>query len=714
MAAPDTDRVPDLRLHGFPLQGQPLTVEIRGPVAAPFAVRIDSLPAPTGACEPPSQALPEGAFAGSRAASDSTRRRVAHSLGHRVFAGSIDSSGVWRTPLEAAAAGTEILARGFASLAGDVRELDALELDILPPSSARRADDSVSADPSGVAQHARVELENRTDFVLDLGGWTLRDERGNVQVLMRGTRLSSRSSTFIACDAFDSVRPFVELVLSDDSGREIDRAVRAVAGSSSSSGSPSAQVGQASSGIHGLAPRPCDPSFEDLPDLDFLDSNCDGIDGTIARAIFVATTGTAYNPGTIDEPVSDVNLAIQIAAADPTKDHVYVSEGNYPGLVTLVDGVSVWGGYSAAHGWKRSNAYVTTFSVGGVVSGNKVGVIGSNIAHAITLGSVTITTSAAPANGHNYGIVLQNCPNVTLQGVTVVAGVGGTSSDGIAGASGHSAGSFGTNGGVPGGGSGGQGSGSTNWGGSGGAGGNYVGGWDGSPGGGPNGGAGGIHGGFFTNGGDGSPGGVGADGAAGVAGQNVGTVVNNLWVSNGDGGQGAQGQDGGGGGGGGGGGANLLFYGGGGGGGGGGGQGGFGGTGGTAGGSSFALFLAESHVSLQSCHLSAGGGRDGGQGGALGYWGAFTYGGDGGCSNATCGGRGGAGGDGGYGGGGAGGGGGDSYAVLVDPLSAVSSFQSTTLATSVHGAGGAGGTLFGHGHVGQNGHDGEAVLMKIL
>src|SRR5689334_3082185 len=48
----------------------------------------------------------------------------------------------------------------------------------------------------------------------------------------------------------------------------------------------------------------------DLPDDNFADTNCDGVDGDAARAIFVATSGADTNPGTMEMPMATINAAI--------------------------------------------------------------------------------------------------------------------------------------------------------------------------------------------------------------------------------------------------------------------------------------------------------------------------------------------------------------------------------------------------------------------
>ncbi|MCA9564846.1 MAG: hypothetical protein KC561_15220, partial [Myxococcales bacterium] len=50
----------------------------------------------------------------------------------------------------------------------------------------------------------------------------------------------------------------------------------------------------------------------DYPDVDGIDSNCDGIDGEVSRGVFVATTGSdAIGDGTINNPFATISRALQ-------------------------------------------------------------------------------------------------------------------------------------------------------------------------------------------------------------------------------------------------------------------------------------------------------------------------------------------------------------------------------------------------------------------
>jgi len=458
----------------------------------------------------------------------------------------------------------------------------------------------------------------------------------------------------------------------------------------------------------GQGATPCNLR-EDVPDLAFADTNCDGIDGDRRRAVFVATSGAPGNPGTMELPLDSVQAAIELAALDPNRDHVYVSEGTYAGRIDLLDGVSVWGGYSAANGWQRSDAH-TTVLTGGALGGSLVGVLGANLTQPVVLGGLRITTADAPDGGHNYGVLLQFSDDVRLEGVEIVAGAGGAGLTGNAGTNGAN-GSQGRDGSGSTGGAGGSGAFS---GGRGGDGGTILGGDDGAKGGGTGGGAGGDGGPFGTNASDGGNGADGTAGAAGGISANLGQVLGGLWVPQGDGSSGSTGGTGRGGGGGGGGGYVPFHHGGGGGGGGGGGYGGTGGAGGKTGGSSFALFLATSHVALEGCALTAGQGGGGGTGGRGGNRGRYGGGGSRAIpDNATTGGFGGRGGYGGAGGGGGGGRGGNSYALLVDAQSSYA-LLSALLANSPAGDGGGGGAVDTGGHAGPSGLPGEAVLVREM
>ncbi|HMJ10347.1 MAG TPA: hypothetical protein VK524_03020 [Polyangiaceae bacterium] len=98
----------------------------------------------------------------------------------------------------------------------------------------------------------------------------------------------------------------------------------------------------------------------DLPDPDFRDSNCDGIDGDSSHAVFVATTGADTASGELYTPVKTLARALSLARADAglaVRD-IYVCDGTYPESIEIgAAGVHIYGGFDCAKGWARSHRH---------------------------------------------------------------------------------------------------------------------------------------------------------------------------------------------------------------------------------------------------------------------------------------------------------------------------------------------------------------------
>ena len=459
------------------------------------------------------------------------------------------------------------------------------------------------------------------------------------------------------------------------------------------------------------------PGAADKPDLAFEDTNCDGIDGTAASAVFVATGGSDAATGTKGNPLQTINAAITKASAEG-KD-VYVAGGTYNEILALADNVGVYGRYAPFSG-ARSNAETTT------VNGSPQAALADGDT-AVTLQSLTLSGSALGGAGQSaYGVRAINGSSVVLEGVRAEAGNGTTGvqpgavappapgNDGFTGTPG-TCGSSGRK-------AGGSGGALAIAGGPGGASGysfiqTGLDGTGGTPSGTSPGGVGGSGG--TANGAVGGPGSKGGNGVIGTvpgaAGSSPDFTTANAGAtwSGAAGGSGGVGQNGAGGAGGGGGASgwgtdpSLDAHGGGGGGGGGGGLGGTGGTGGGPGGGSFAVYAFDSSVVVTASQLVAANGGGGGNGvtgsnGSAGGQGAP------GASGVTCagvsGGKGGNGGNGGTGapgGPGGGGTGGPSVALMTAGTGSyvLRSTQTTTGSAGSGGSRGGGGTPAGSGAV---------------
>jgi hypothetical protein len=455
---------------------------------------------------------------------------------------------------------------------------------------------------------------------------------------------------------------------------------------------------------------PCEPTDpNDVPDDDFQDTNCDGVDGIATAGLFVdPEVGDDSNLGTSSSPLKTITQAVALLRNNsrPSITALYLARGTYnEGQLVLNVPVSLYGGYTGRGNWQRQADHVTH------LDGGPVGLLVQNLSNdaGIILERLVVTSANAPTPGApSIALHVINSQGIRLRFDSFVAGLGAQGDTGIQGpggfdggvggpgtnAMGTMQGSSGAGGailcqGIDHGGGAGRNGGVENRGGDG-AGGKP------SPLGG-SGGTGGDAGGPVMRGpnrydctadfgSDGLPGSGGDGGMPGDGGSGMGVINGLTWVTNQGGSPGTVGQNGTGGGGGGAGGGctaetnnNITgAAGGGSGGGGGGGCGGGAGGGGGGGGASIAVLLINSNVALEGSTVlrTRGGGRGGtgGEGGPGGFGGPGGAGGDGGyVGNPTYtsyggnGGAGGQGGTGGPGGPGGGGGGGPSVGVWCGP-----------------------------------------------
>jgi hypothetical protein len=189
----------------------------------------------------------------------------------------------------------------------------------------------------------------------------------------------------------------------------------------------------------------CVPSAGlDVPDRDFIDSNCDGIDGDVASSLFVATNGSDSSDGTIDSPFKTVQHAIETAAQQGVA-HILISAGTYSELLTFpadVSGIHLHGGYNRESGWSRSTSNIVTFASGGVRS------LTAERISDCSLNLLRFVSADAAADDSSIAVVLKEVDGVDLWKVDIVAGNGGTGSDGTTPTTARQPGDDGTTGGI--------------------------------------------------------------------------------------------------------------------------------------------------------------------------------------------------------------------------------------------------------------------------
>lgn len=176
----------------------------------------------------------------------------------------------------------------------------------------------------------------------------------------------------------------------------------------------------------------CQPiDTTDTPDAAFVDANCDGIDGDIARAIFVSVAFGGNIPGcglSPDTPCASINYGIQ-RASESGRDQVYIQAGIYNERVELVDGISPFGGYDAA--WVRDGVLFHTVSVLGGQNGDgqyvsleaRSIIMQTEVADLQLIGP-SASGSNSDGSGHSSHAVYGSDANLLLSRLRIIQGNG--------------------------------------------------------------------------------------------------------------------------------------------------------------------------------------------------------------------------------------------------------------------------------------------------
>ncbi len=163
------------------------------------------------------------------------------------------------------------------------------------------------------------------------------------------------------------------------------------------------------------------------------DQDCDGLDGSYARGVFVATSGSPSGSGAPHDPLNTINAAIRVAQGDGTKDHVYIAAGTYHERVIVHEGVSLFGGYANDGSWARDlSLYTTTItSSSGISSVRAMDILGIQTTKTVVDGVTVIGGTNANPGGSSYAIWVKDCSRkLELVRVTAIGGNGGAGADG--------------------------------------------------------------------------------------------------------------------------------------------------------------------------------------------------------------------------------------------------------------------------------------------
>jgi hypothetical protein len=152
----------------------------------------------------------------------------------------------------------------------------------------------------------------------------------------------------------------------------------------------------------------------------------------VVRGIFVAKAGTDANTGTTRQPLQTIGAGIaKVQSLYSGSGAVYVSQGTYSGdsqakgnagVVNMVDGISLYGGYSS-NSWSDRNVatYETTIedtstaNGGSLTAANIAVYCGATVTHSSTtiIDGFTIRLAGASGSGaSNVGVYCSGAPTV--------------------------------------------------------------------------------------------------------------------------------------------------------------------------------------------------------------------------------------------------------------------------------------------------------------
>ena len=199
---------------------------------------------------------------------------------------------------------------------------------------------------------------------------------------------------------------------------------------------PGTDAGVADAEAGSAKPDTC--TFDDPPDDEGFDSNCDGAEGVIERSVYVAQSGDDIFGGSPSYPVKTLARALALVEADPSRRTVYVASSATPYASAdlgelLAKGVSVYGSLSQEFGWSRPQGAATEIATTFVSNGR--GVTAKVDAALTTLAFAHLTSTRGAGDPiHVVGLLLTGVAPLVLSHVAIDTDNGAGGTDGVAGA----------------------------------------------------------------------------------------------------------------------------------------------------------------------------------------------------------------------------------------------------------------------------------------
>lgn len=177
-----------------------------------------------------------------------------------------------------------------------------------------------------------------------------------------------------------------------------------------------------------------------------IDSNCDGFDGVVANSFYVLPGGDDLGPGSPIEPMGSIGAAVEAAYASLESNNprpfVFVAAGSYDEVLTIEEGVRVYGGYSPDFKARDPKSYLTEIHPkswqaapgGAALIAENVGVSNETI-----IDGVILEGASAPGGKENYAFgayVRDSGEHLHIANSVIMSGDGSDGESGKDGAAG--------------------------------------------------------------------------------------------------------------------------------------------------------------------------------------------------------------------------------------------------------------------------------------
>jgi len=174
---------------------------------------------------------------------------------------------------------------------------------------------------------------------------------------------------------------------------------------------------------------------ESLPDGNYRDENCDGVDGNVNLAWFVSPTGS----GTSCTRAAPCLLSTALGAT--ARNHIYLRTGTYPApggtTYNITRVVKMLGGYGNDTSWTRANRSTNPTTItGGQWSGEAITVRIASVGTAsdpVVLGDLVMNGGAPSGAGKSSYVIWAKSARLTVERSTISAANGAAGSTGGAG-----------------------------------------------------------------------------------------------------------------------------------------------------------------------------------------------------------------------------------------------------------------------------------------